>query len=72
MSPEWKLAYVGRLVLTLTLCYGVGTGDFGDQPPSLLEADAHSPGGLLRGPQRPHHAAACGGFPWLGTDRSRC
>jgi hypothetical protein len=48
MSPEWKLAYVGRLALTLALCYGVGTGDFGDQPPSLLEADAHSPGGLLR------------------------
>jgi hypothetical protein len=47
MSPEWKLAYVGRLVRTLALCYGVETGDFGDQP-RLLEADAHSPGGLLR------------------------
>jgi hypothetical protein len=47
MSPEWKLAYVGRLVRNLALCYGVKTGDFGDQPP-LLEADAHSPGGLLR------------------------
>jgi hypothetical protein len=47
MSPEWKLAYVGRLVRNLALCYGVKTGDFGDQPP-LLEANAHLPGGLLR------------------------
>jgi hypothetical protein len=34
MSPEWKLAYVGRLVRNLALCYGVKTGDFGDQPPA--------------------------------------
>jgi hypothetical protein len=33
MSPEWKLAYVGRLVLTFALCYGVGTGTSATSPP---------------------------------------
>ena len=47
MSPDWKLAYVGRLVRSLALCYGVSIAEFGDHPP-LLEADVHSPGGLLR------------------------
>ena len=47
MSPEWRLAYVGRLVRSLAMCYGVSTGDFGGGLP-LLEADANSPGGLLR------------------------
>ena len=45
MDPEWRLAYVGRLVRSLALCYGVETGDFGPGPP-LLEAAANSPGGL--------------------------
>jgi hypothetical protein len=47
MSAEWRLAYIGRLVRSLALWYGVSTGDFGDDPP-LLVADANSPGGLLR------------------------
>jgi hypothetical protein len=47
MSDEWRLAYVSRLVRSLASCYGVGTGDFGNEPPFLL-ADPHSPGGLLR------------------------
>ncbi len=45
MSAEWRLAYVGRLVRTIALCYGLGTGDFaffGNEPPFLV-ADPHSP-----------------------------
>jgi len=34
MSPEWKLAYVGRLVRFMALAYGVHTGDFGPGPAS--------------------------------------
>lgn len=47
MSNEWRLAYVSRLLRSLAFCYGVGTGDFGNEPRFLL-ADPHSPGGLLR------------------------
>ena len=45
MSLEWRLAYVGRLVRSLALCYGVSTGDFGDDDPPLLLANPNSPGG---------------------------
>jgi hypothetical protein len=47
MSLEWRLAYVGRLVRSLALLYGVSTGDFGEDPPLLL-AEPCSPAGLLR------------------------
>lgn len=45
MSPEWKLAYVARLVQSLAMAYG-GAGLFSADDVSL-ELDPGSPGGLL-------------------------
>jgi hypothetical protein len=49
LLPEWRLAYVARLLRTLALMYGVST-DYPDPEASLVfENDEQSPSGLLRG-----------------------
>jgi hypothetical protein len=47
MSPDWRLAYVARLLRTVALAYGVGT-EFGGKQ-LVGEEVANSPAGLLRG-----------------------
>lgn len=39
LDADWRLAYVGRLIRSLAICYGLSTED----------ADGRSPGALLRG-----------------------
>ncbi len=48
LAPEWKLAYVGRLLRSLALAYGVSVQEFGGKPSMLIE-DPDSVAGLVRG-----------------------
>jgi hypothetical protein len=47
LSPEWRLAYVARLLRSLAMAYGVSTDWEGRLP--VTEEDKNSPAGLLRG-----------------------
>ena len=48
MSPEWRFAYVARLVRTVALWYGVSVPEYSSKPPMLQESP-DSPASLLRG-----------------------
>jgi hypothetical protein len=46
MSPQWRKAYIGRLICTLGLCYGVGAGWSGG--PAVGQEDPTSVAALVR------------------------
>jgi hypothetical protein len=48
LTPEWRLAYVARLVRSLALAYGVPERELGGSPSTLIE-DPDSVAGLVRG-----------------------
>ena len=48
MSPEWRFAYVARLVRTVAISYGVSAPEYSYKPPMLQESPA-TPASLLRG-----------------------
>jgi hypothetical protein len=57
LSPEWRLAYVARLLRSLAMSYGVSTDHRGDRMP-VWDEHKDSPAGLLRG---------LNDLLWLGT-----
>jgi hypothetical protein len=46
LDADWRLAYVGRLIYNMALCYGLST-DLANEAP-LVTGDQHTPGALLR------------------------
>ena len=47
LDPEWRLAYVARLIRTLALCWGVAT-EFSSSALGALDEASSRPGSLMR------------------------
>ena len=47
LDPEWRLAYVARLIRTIALCWGVAT-EFSSSALGTPDEEASSPGSLMR------------------------